>query len=487
MVNSAFKSESMLTEKSEEESLFKHTSVPIKEVVQGDCRIDARAFGIEGRQARKTIENCNHPTAFLTGESGLAVAYYRPRFKRIYVERSDYPIYQPSQINEIHPKPLLYLSGLQQPYAEALRVIKGQVLLTRSGTIGNCTYVSQTLNQKIFSDDLIRIESKECPGYLYAFLKSKIGSIILNTNTYGAVVSHIEPKHLNNIVVPNPPLKSKKEIHDLIEKSFRLRDESNDLMDAAQLQLKQELKFPSIEKMKDAVKKFNLDVDLLNYSIPLGDLNNRLDGSYHVPLVDVIEKHIQKHAREVANIGDDHISQSIILPGRFKRIYVEEKNGAVFFGGKQMLELDPSNKKYLSVRLHGNRISENLNIHTNSTLLTRSGTIGKVAIVPDHWDNWIPNDHIIRVVPANRSIAGYLYAWLSSDYAYPLIARNTYGAVVDEIDDEQVSAIKIPLCHSQNVQERINDTILAANKKRAKAYELEQEALAVLNDKVIYA
>ena len=132
-------------------------------------------------------------------------------------------------------------------------------------------------------------------------------------------------------------------------------------------------------------------------------------------------------------------------------------------------------------------ITNDLKIHINSILITRSGTVGKIAIVPEHWEGWIPNEHVIRIVPANNEIAGYLCAWLLSNYAYPLIDRHIYGAVVDEINAEQVAAISIPLLHDQNVQKTINDKVLEANKKRTQAYKLEQEALAVLNDKVIYA
>jgi type I restriction enzyme S subunit len=258
-------------------------------------------------------------------------------------------------------------------------------------------------------------------------------------------------------------------------------------MDEAQSLLKQAFHLPDIEVLQEKAKQFDKKAGLLNYSVPLSELNNRLDGSYHVPIVIAIEKHFEKHAKEVTTISDSRVSQSVILPGRFKRIYVEEGSGITFFGGKQIFELDPSNKKYLSSSLHGDRINDELKIHTDTTLITRSGTIGKVTIVPEHWDNWLPNEHIIRVVPANKNIAGYLYAWLSSDYAYNLITRHTYGAVVDEISDKQVSEIKIPLCHDEDIQEQINANVLDANKKRAKAYKLEQEALSVLNEKVIYA
>ena len=90
-------------------------------------------------------------------------------------------------------------------------------------------------------------------------------------------------------------------------------------------------------------------------------------------------------------------------------------------------------------------------------------------------------------MPIDDKIAGYLYAWLSSDYAYPLITRYIHGAVIDEINDTQVSEDGMPLVHDKNVQQEINDTVLEANRKRTEAYTLEQEALKVLDEKVIYA
>ena len=132
------------------------------------------------------------------------------------------------------------------------------------------------------------------------------------------------------------------------------------------------------------------------------------------------------------------------MPVRFKRVYVDEGHGRVLLGGKQLHELDPSGKKYLSASKHSNIMSK-LEVDKNTTLITRSGTIGKVALVPKHWEHWVPSDHIIRIVPADDGIAGYINIFLSSDYGYELITRYTYGSVVDEIDDNHVRQIPIPL------------------------------------------
>ena len=465
----------------------KWTTIILQEVVEKEYRLEASVYGIEGRQARQNLQECKWGVVPLCGESGLAICYHRPRFRRIYVENSDFPIYQPAQANEVYPRPSAYISELTRTDIDALRVKKGQILLTCSGTVGNCTYVRNTLDNLIFSHDLIRVEPKEYNGFTYAFLKSKIGRLLRTTNSYGAVVKHIEPRHLDDIPIPNPPALLKQEIHSLIEESFRLRDESNELMDEAQGLLKGALRLPAIEELQVKAEQFDKMAGVLNYFVPLSKLSNRLDGSYHVPIVQVIEQHLEKMAKEVVQVGDSRISQSVILPGRFKRVYVEEGNGVVFFGGKQIYELDPNNKKYLSTKHHEDKIKNELTLRQNMTVITCSGTIGKVTIVPRHWDGWTANQHVIRVAPANTEIAGYLYAWLSSDCAYPLINQYTHGAVVDEINADQVSKIVVPLLRDEDTQRGINSKVLEANRKRTEAYELEQEALRVLDEKVIYA
>ena len=165
---------------------------------------------------------------------------------------------------------------------------------------------------------------------------------------------------------------------------------------------------------------------------------------------------------------------------------MEEGQGTVFFGGKQLFELDPSNKKYLSLKHHGERIKNQLYLEENMIMITCSGTIGKVMIVPKHWRNWTANQHILRIISTNESMAGYIYIWLSSDYGYELITRFTYGAVVDEINDKHLSQVQIPLLKNKDVQKKINDLVLEANKKRYEAYELEQKAIKKMNDEVIY-
>lgn len=314
--------------------------------------------------------------------------------------------------------------------------------------------------------------------------KDKYRPLLIKTNNYGSVISHIEPKHLENIEIPNPPDILKKEIHNLIVKSYDLRDESNDLIDEAEKLLIQELQLPPIEDFKP--KYYDKQTDVRNFEVSLSKLNNRLDGSYHVPIVDCIINHLKTHSKCLKKIGDKDISAEIILPGRFARTYVEEGQGTLFFGGKQLLELYPSTKKYLSTKVHNKRIKEQLFIKENMILVSCSGTIGKVNIAPKHWEDWAINQHVLRIV-TESNVAGYIFSWLNSIYGKILVNRNIYGSVVDEITDKQLAEVAIPLLNNVEIQEMINAKILQANQKRYEAYVLEQKAIRMVNEKVIYA
>lgn len=489
MVNDNLAHQFVISPKSEvaiDEMPVKWCTVSLSEIIKRGKRLEASVYDIEAKQAREIIADGKYPITMLGGADGLTTSYTGARFKRIWVEKSDYPIYQPSTIMDIKPTPDGYISAITDTNIDALRVSKGQVLMTCSGTIGKVSFVSDTLDGLIFSHDLLRINCKNMndAGYVYAFLKSKVGNKILLTNSYGAVITHIEPEHLATVPIPDAPDALKKKIGDLVIRSYTLRDESNALIDMATKMLIDELKLPAIEKFDVGYFKKGASVD--TFSVKLSDMRYRLDASYHVPIVDAIVDHLNKYAEEVTSIGDQRISNDVILPGRFKRVYVDEGYGRVFIGGKQLNELDPSNKKFLSLSQHGERIEKQLELHENMTLITCSGTIGKVALVGKHWEKWTANQHIIRVVPASQDIAGYNYIFLLSDYGRTLIQRYTYGAVVDEIDSSHVSDIPIPLLKNHDIQKKINALALEANKKRYEAYKLEQKALELMDKEVIY-
>ncbi len=490
MVNGNLAHQLVITPKLEtviNEAPIKWCTVSLSEIIEKGKRLEASVFDVEAKQACRRVKNGIYPSVALIGpDSPVRNAHYGGRLKRNYVEKNSenaVGFIGSSEMLDINPKPVKFM--IDDDRVSNLHVKKNTVLISRSGTIGNMSFVNDTLEKFLISEHAMRLECDSFPGYVYAYLKTKTGQSLIRSNIYGSVIQQIEPEHLASVPIPNAPDKIKSKINDLIVRSYSLRDESNVLIDRATQMLIDELQLPSIEAFDIDYFKKNASVE--TFCVKLSNMDYRLDASYHAPIVDTIINHLNKYAEKVTTVGDNCISKNIILPGRFKRVYVDEGEGRVFIGGKQLYELDPSNKKYLSLSQHGGRIEKQLELHENMTLITCSGTIGKVALVGKHWEKWAANQHIIRIVPANENIAGYLNVFLASIYGYHLITRYTYGAVIDEIDATHVSAIPVPLLKNHKVQQEINELALKANEKRYEAYRLEKKALEFMDKEVLYA
>jgi type I restriction enzyme S subunit len=463
--------------------IFSWVSLPIQSVFESGLRLEASVYAAKAENSKLLVFNCKYgavPLAELTNE-----CTYPGRFKRAYVSKQHGDkFFLPSQINEIAPSATKFLAVKKVKELDTLRIKENTLLITRSGTIGNCTIASKTLIGGIFSDDVIRLTPKQAHnlGYIYIYLKSQSGRAILQSSNYGAVIQHVEPAHLLKLPIPDAPTILKTHIHHTVIESFSLRDESNALIAQARAKLQAALKLPTVEELNPPA---NCDNGLRCFSVNVANLNSRLEANYHNPLVQAIIQHLHKHSAQVLALGDKQLTQKIVLAGRFKRVYVDEKQGVPFLGGKEILELDPRGEKYLSLKHHGERIADQLMLEENMILITCSGTIGKVNIVPRHWQGWAGSQHILRAIPASVEWAGYLYAWLGSEWALPLICRHTYGAVVFEIDQYQLAEVPVPLLADVTLMHEINNLVLRANELRYAAFTKEQEALRLFNEDVL--
>ncbi|MCX2748983.1 N-6 DNA methylase [Arthrobacter sp. MI7-26] len=97
-------------------------------------------------------------------------------------------------------------SSRQLKAFDAVRVYKGDLLVTRSGSIGRVAYITGALDGAIVSDDAIRIRIKntDLRAYVYAFLQVKASQDQLMINEYGAVQQHLEPAHVSDLRIPMP-------------------------------------------------------------------------------------------------------------------------------------------------------------------------------------------------------------------------------------------------------------------------------------------
>lgn len=150
----------------------------------------------------------------------------------------------------------------------------------------------------------------------------------------------------------------------------------------------------------------------------------RFEGSFHNPIAIAAEKQLSELSVEVATLGDSRVTKEIRPITKFrKRTYVE-KGGIPLLSSKQLFQIDPVDVKRLAKGAHTKDLPE-IQLEENMIAVTRSGTIGRVQIIPKYMENWTATEDATRILASENINSGYLYAWLASDYGYCLITRQS--------------------------------------------------------------
>ena len=105
----------------------------------------------------------------------------------------------------------------------------------------------------------------------------------------------------------------------------------------------------------------------------------------------------------------------------------------------------------------------------------------RVAIAPAQWDGWAASQHIMRVVAKDGDVAppGYLCAFLRSFAGQTQLTSQIYGAVVDELTEDQARGILVPIAKTaaqRAAVKNINSMTLKAVQVKAAAVELADSA-----------
>lgn len=99
------------------------------------------------------------------------------------------------------------VNAQQKQCIEKLKVQEGDILISRSGTIGKVTYATKDLAQNyIVSDDLVRIrvEDPNLRAYLLAYFTSSTALSLMLLDEYGSVQQHLQPRHIQEMLIPVP-------------------------------------------------------------------------------------------------------------------------------------------------------------------------------------------------------------------------------------------------------------------------------------------
>jgi len=446
--------------------------------VAGDIRLDSSHFVDDSN----IVLNAN--IKFTTLSTFIDDVEEPKLFTRIYCDKQfGVPYISSSEMSEIEP-PVnsRFISKTLTGNIKQYIIKRGQVLVSAAGTVGSIVLATKELNGVAGTSDILRINVDEVTnlGFVFTYLTSSFGANELANLAYGAIIKRVRGFQLAQLKTPIIDNKSKLKMNKLVLAALENRDEANKLLKQARsLVIKSNNLTPLSETEIDTIAT-NKDTQIRLINIEEFTTDFRLDSHFYNPIARAAIKNIQEKANHFLTLKE--VTNDIVIGKRFKRNYVESDHGTPFIGSKNILQIRPTELKYLSNSEIG--FMNDLMLNKNMILIACSGslggTFGKTSFVYNNFENYAASQHILRVI-ANEDLidSGYLYAFLSSEYGYECITRYRWGALIDEIDDEDMSKLLIPL-PSDKLQKQIGDLVRQAYTLRAEAIRLEDEAQTLL-------
>lgn len=139
----------------------------------------------------------------------------------------------------------------------------------------------------------------------------------------------------------------------------------------------------------------------------------------------------------------DTVAERIFHAGRYNRRWVTSPDhGVPFFSSTDILEADYS---FLPLISKGSaKDNPRLPIEPGWTLITRSGSIGRMAYARPDVDGYTCSEDVLRVVPGSGILSGYLYTFLRSRFGVPMIVASAYGAIIQHIEPNHLVDLPVP-------------------------------------------
>ena len=172
----------------------------------------------------------------------------------------------------------------------------------------------------------------------------------------------------------------------------------------------------------------------------------RLDcGPYMSGAMEVRELLRQLTARKdhLQDLAEGGIS-GIVNAGRITRLWVEnDQNGYPFLSSTDILQADLGNISRIAKSVA--RQNSQLLIKDHWTLITRSGTIGRMVYVRADMNGMACTEDVLRVIPDERKVKpGYIYAYLCTKFGVSLVISGTYGSIITHLEPHHISDLPVP-------------------------------------------
>lgn len=447
--------------------------VSSQEAINRKFRLDPSQYSVE---TEKILRCCKERRIALKSmkDIGCIEEIYLPnRFSRKYTQNKNDGVPMigtSSMLNlKIPTTDRIYLNNMKD--SEELFVKEGDILVSRSGTVGVTVLCGSSYEGFVASDHCFRLRiKKEFRGYIAAYLISRPGQALLAKNSHGKVIKELIDEDIINLPVMLFDKETLQELNYKMLDSAKMYDKARKLLNEVEYCLDNVIGYIKPKILSQVSKGIVGFTDLIQ---------NRLDP--HMYAAESLYP-----TKEIVKCNHKYLHECAYVSGvpRFKRHYLNENNdnGIGLYSSSDIVRAYLTPSKYISKKLNSKNI-ETCIVEENMILIPCSGTFGGIlgrgVLASKILNGQAVSQHVLRVSQKNSDMNFYyVAAFLCSDnYGYPLITARRFGKDIPEISPESLKDIPIPDI-DKGEQEKIGALFYEANRCQEQANSLEAEVIS---------
>lgn len=444
-------------------------------------RLDASPYLSGTLEVRKLLEGVRTVKLQRLTSGHNGGIFNGPQFNRVYLNDPEHSVpflgSKDMLLSDFTSLPRLRKFDAESRKLSYLEVKPGMTLISCSGFhAGRRSYVRPDMVGSWSSQDVLKVEpdvEKIRSGYLYAFLASRFGEILVKGSVYGSAVKHIEPHHIADLPVPRLGEEIEEKIHILVEEAARLRANFQAGLNKATEDFFKSVGLPDFNDLRWHEQGRDLGFEVnsvsahslraLNYVPRAQNLVHSLGSVPSAPLGEIC-------------------SGGLLRKGaRFNRVATEPPYGVRLVGQRQAFWARPEGR-WISAE----RAPKDILQADETVLVAAHGTLGenevygRSVLVTGSWLGNAFSEDFLRILSGDPEVPGaYLFAFFRSNAAFRILRSMSVGGKQQEYHPKLLRELPIPIAPPAD-RERIAETVRQAYRDRDRADVLEDEALALL-------
>ena len=461
--------------------------VQCKYVGSDGVRLDSKFHLSDGIYTKRLI--MHSPYSLKTVGCFSSDVFYGNRAKRIYVNSSDkgIPFIGSSDMLKLGINDVKLISKKYTQSLDSLTLKKGWILISRSGTIGNTVYTNDIFENKIGSEHIIRVipNINIYSGFLYSYLSSTYGYSLLTQGTFGAVIQHIEPSHIDGIPVPVFPESKQKEIHNLIVESANLRVEAIQLLEEAKNKLLSYANLPQLMASDyDYFGSRSNDRTVSCFSKNIKEIDSTTINAFnHSSRIEKTKQQI-KNCCQTIPLEETLDDKKIFSTGSFPRVEIKSEKGIMLINQKDIFDTIIKGK-----RISRRKVKTDNLVEYGEVLIAGVGTLGesetfcRAIFANEDLQSQLISGEFIRMKTNENYLSGYLFAWLNTNYGFRLIRNTQAGTKLCRPIPRLLLQIPIPLLEDIQMAE-IDKLVKTAHTLHHSSNKKEIQAISLVEKEI---